>query len=134
MDCEKMKKKAVLDFTNRTVAKTTGSKSSSPKESKADTKIKIDKAKIYAQKEIDEFKSIIQEAKTKMDKLVLFKQEAPALEFLFQTVILGELIEPVLKGNKPYGMPEENFKEVRKQMFYDLIKTYVEKEDQNKGD
>lgn len=121
-----IKKKLVIDFENRNAIVTSDSHSS--KSSKADIKAKVDQAKIYAQNEIDEFKSIIQDAKTRMEKLVLFKEEAPALEMIFETTILKEIVEPIVKGSKPYGMPDEVFKNARKNMFYELIKTYVDKE------
>ena len=86
-------------------------------------KIKVNRAKSNAQHEIDTFKEVIQNTKSELEKLALFKDAAPILEQLMFGEYLA-LVEPIIKGNKPYGLSEVTYQELRQKYFKDLINQY----------
>ena len=124
MNKQNIKKRMIIDFESRASSFSDSEK----KTKKSLTQSDLDKAKVAAQKEIDQFKSIINDTKKQLEELVIFRKQADALCLVFQDVMLNEFIEPILKGTKPDCMSVESFKNARVEMYYDLIKKYVEKD------
>jgi hypothetical protein len=87
---------------------------------------KITAAKMHANKEIKEYRRLIDELKVKINELALFRNVGDSIEAIAVNYILESIIEPILKGNKPYGMEEDFFRKMRANMFKTLINRYID--------
>jgi hypothetical protein len=139
-DKDELGNKAVLEFSSIKKKKidTTNAKSDKKVEpvsfkgtldtpDKADMKIKLDSARLHANKEIATYRDLVSNFKKEVEKLTLFENVGEAVESICVDYILEEVIDPILKGNKPYGMPEDLFREIRRDMYKNLMYKYTEK-------
>lgn len=87
---------------------------------------RLDVATKKAEEEIVQFRELVSTLTVEIDKLVLFKGVAGSAHALLIEYMLEQILMPLLSGNRPYGMPEDKFKESRKELFRDLMNRYSE--------
>jgi hypothetical protein len=135
-DRDEFKNQAVLklsDFSQRKVqtakedpeSEQVASNSSNPK---AEMQTKIATAKMHANKEMELFRKATEEYMSKVRELVLFEGIDSIVEELMLDQLLRYIIAPAIKGQQIPGMPEEQYRTFRTQMYKALISQYVDKQ------
>lgn len=94
---------------------------------KSDMKLKLDSARLHAEKEITTYRNLVSNFKKEVEKLTLFENVGETVESICIDYILETVIDPILKGNKPYGMPEDLFREIRRELYKNLMNRYTDK-------
>jgi hypothetical protein len=94
--------------------------------SREEMRVKLTTARMYAEKEIERYKSLVNNFSQGVEELTLFQNVGDAVESICIDYILSIIIEPTLKGEKPYGMPDDLFREMRREMYKSLIAKYVD--------
>ena len=112
------------------VVNTTSEEPLSIEEKRKMMEVKLNTAKLYGNKELKQFRIIVEDFISKVDELALFQDVSEIAKQMFIQEILEGFMEPVFKGQKPYEVPENMFKKLRAEMFKTLISKYVD----NKGD
>lgn len=92
---------------------------------------KVNTAKIHANKEIEAYRQAVKNFIEEIDSLVLFPTIGDLAEEMFIVNILESVVEPLLKGRKPYSISEETFREMRADMFKTLINKYIDNDDKD---
>lgn len=129
LDSDDLKKRAVIEFSSisrRDIeerAQDAASRSSDP--SVEEMKVRIQTARMHADKELEKFRQLVENFRKECSQLVLFKNTGESIKNICLDTILEETIEPILKGNCPYGFPEDLFRSIRKQFYKDLMDRYV---------
>ena len=130
---EEVGQEAILDFTSKRVHRAENENlqqsveelASQSTMSQTDKAERINSAKFYGNKEIKKYREIIEHACSEIDKLCLFSDVSTTLRFFTITSVLERVIEPIFKGNKPFFIPEEDFKKMRLDMFNSLLREYM---------
>lgn len=122
-DTDDIQKQAVVDFSSRRRINNKTSQAGKSKD-QLEMKAKIEEAKVHAQKELIAFREIMNKAKKDCSELVLFKDAANVIDKIFIQTILEGITEPVIKGKQIPNMDPTVFKEMRKDMYRDLIQEY----------
>lgn len=94
---------------------------------KAEMKLRLDTARLHAEKEITTYRNLVTNFKKEVEKLTLFENVGETVESICIYYILETVIDPILKGNKPYGMPDDLFREIRREMYKNLMNRYADK-------
>jgi hypothetical protein len=100
--------------------------------SKEDINAQIMSARVYANKEIKQFKEAVNEFADAIDSLCMFKGLGEVLKGLCVHEVLENGVEPVLKGRKPPYMPDSAFMDMRKDLYKKLISRYIVNQEENK--
>lgn len=133
-DKDKLGKQAVLDFSS--IRKKNIESSSQENEvlsisktslDKEEMRTKINTVRMHADKEIEKYRDLVGNFRKEVEKLTLFKNVGDAVNGICIDYILEMVIEPTLKGNRPYGMPEDLFRDIRREMYKELLNKYVDK-------
>lgn len=85
---------------------------------------KIEAAKFFGNKEMREFRDIIEDTVAKIENLALFRELGVVIRSIAIDQCLDILTEPIFKGNKPPWMREEDYLAVRQEMYKSIIKKY----------
>lgn len=130
---EDMRIEAILNFTSRRKEKIENSSKEEDNKTKEDIsriemQSKLNAAKMHALKEISAYKDILENAREEIEKLCLFQSVGDTLYNIGLFGILESTIEPIIKGNRPLHIPEELFKEMRRDIYKTLMNRYIDKE------
>lgn len=135
IDQDKLGRQAVFEFASinkkkleenkEASAATTPQKSPEVSYGKQEMQARIATARMHANKEIEKYRELVEIFNTEVSKLVLFKNVGVTVKHICIQNILEEAIDPILKGNIPYGMPEELFRDVRREFYKELMARYV---------
>lgn len=126
-DTESLKKQAVVDFSSR---RRTNKNNQADHKTKDQLEMKalIEEAKQHALEEINTFRTLMEQTKKECSNMVLFKDVPRIIDDIFIHMILEQVTEPIVKGNLSPGMDPVFFKELRKDMYRDLIQAYCKKD------
>ncbi len=89
-----------------------------------EAKAKLDRARTNGLKEIEEFIKASEEYLKKIEDSCLFHSVHSIISNEFIDVVANNLLEPIIRGIRPNGMPPELFKIVRSEMYKSLIYHY----------
>lgn len=92
--------------------------------SREEAKAKLDRARSNALKEIEDFRKASEEYLKKIENSCLFHSVHSIISDEFIDVVANNLLEPIVRGIRPNGMPPELFKIVRSEMYKSLIYHY----------
>ncbi|MED1125214.1 hypothetical protein [Bacillus atrophaeus] len=136
-DKDDLKQQVVLrfsDITQKRVQKETEAESegktdpsSESNNSKLEMQTKIATAKLHANKEMETFRKATEQYMKDIEGLVLFEGIGSIVEDLMLDQLLRNIISPAIKGQQIPGMPEEQYRKFRTDMYKALIDTYVDK-------
>jgi hypothetical protein len=120
--------KAVINFSTlqQDIAKKYPVAEKITKNSKEEVTAKVLAAKENGIKEIEQYKELVNKFSKDIGELVLFKDVDKFAIQLFIDYILNASIEPVFKGKRPWTMDEFTFKQIRTEMFKDLMAKYTD--------
>ncbi|PTY92998.1 hypothetical protein [Heyndrickxia sporothermodurans] len=133
IDQDKFKQQAVVklsDFSKRKAVAAEPSieetSSSDQKDARAEMQGKIATAKLHANKEMESFRKATEEYIGKIRELIVFEGIDSIVEELFLDSLLRSIIAPTIKGQQIPGMPEEDYRTFRTQLYKALINHYVD--------
>lgn len=133
IDQDKFKQQAVVklsDFSRRKAVTAEPSieetSSSDQKDARAEMQGKIATAKLHANKEMESFRKATEEYIGKIRELIVFDGIDSIVEELFLDSLLRSIIAPTIKGQQIPGMPEEDYRTFRTQLYKALINHYVD--------
>ena len=122
---EQMREQMVIDFNSQQVKTTQSIK----KSTRDVNKEKIELAKQYGEEELKKFEEYTRDYMEKVSYLsITWLKELPHLvEEMFLNNMTDDFLAPIIRGEEIPGIPKETYKEVRKTVFLDLIKSYIDK-------
>lgn len=134
-DTDKLAKQAVIEFGSISRKKLSENQDTQSAEnsgaapevnySKEQMQARIATARMHANKEIEKYRELVETFNTEVSKLVLFKNVGITVKHICIDHILEGAIDPILKGALPFGMPEDLFRDVRRQFYKELMDRYV---------
>jgi hypothetical protein len=127
-DNEKFRNQAVLSFSDLRNKKEDDTEEPVLKEvTKEDVmQTKIMTARVHANKEIKQFKTLVETFSEEVEKLVLFRSVGDTVKSICIEQVLESIIDPILKGFKPVGMQDTAYREMRTDLYKSLINRYVD--------
>lgn len=94
--------------------------------SREDMRQRLEEAKEFGNDEIKKFRELVKTFAAEVEKLVLFERVGESIEAMYVGYFLEQFILPLMANRKPFGMSDEAFKDVRRQMYKDLMDRYIE--------
>lgn len=89
---------------------------------------KINQARAEGLKEIEIFEKAVEEFTAQIEDLEIFGSVCDFVKDLFIDSLVEGIIRPVLLGRRIMGMPEEQFQEMRRDLYKMLIDRYCKKD------
>jgi hypothetical protein len=118
------KDQAIIQFSKRSMDRIQAQDSQAFHISGSEMDAKFAMAKEYGQKEIDEYKKLVEEFIEKTSNMVLFKEAGSVVQEACIDLILELMTGPIFYGKNIARVPDYVFLEIRKNMFKGLILKY----------
>ena len=122
VDKEKMKEQMVIDFSTAQVKQSRAVESSTQDKNRE----KLKQAKQHAEEELQKFEEATREYVEKLSYLNVTGGLEHMVEEVFLDHFLYNMIAPLVRGEEIPGVPKSEYNEVRKALYRDIIKTYIE--------